>query len=111
MIDIRVLSESDKKASANFKNIFQQLKQQDGIVQKDIADKMNVTIAAISKFMNGERAMTNEFVYRLSEVLNVSPLDIKPDFDLVTYSINLQLSNLNLQQKQSVLSFINDLTK
>ncbi len=106
MSDIRVLSESDKQASANFKRIFQQLKQSTGIVQKDIAAKMEVTIMAISHFMNGDRAMTNDFIYRLSEVLNVSPLEIKPDFDLVTFSINEELQRLDKHQKSLVLQYI-----
>lgn len=106
MTNERMLTSSELQAAANFRAIFNQQKHSIGLTQSKLAEKMGITTDGISKYMTGKRAMSDRFVSKLSSVLKVSPFEIKPDFDLVTHSINEELQRLDEQQKSLVLQYI-----
>jgi len=106
MTNDRILTSADLQATFNFKAIFNQQKELHGLTQQQLAEKIGITTDGISKYMTGKRAMGDDFIYRIASVLNVSPLEIKPDFDLDGYVIREELKQLDKHQKSLVLQFI-----
>jgi len=100
------LTQSELNACACLKTIFNKIKQRDGITVKSLAEQTDIKPVTFYKFLNFERAMTEDYIYRLASVLNVSPLEIKPDFDLDGYVIREELKQLDKHQKSLVLQFI-----
>ncbi len=49
-----------------------QLMKQEGLTQKELAEKINVTEASVSRYLKGERVPRIDVLVKLSNVFNVS---------------------------------------
>ena len=60
-------------------NRIKELREKNGILQKELADMMGVNYVSVSKWENGKTYPTGENLRRLAEILHCEPEDILQD--------------------------------
>lgn len=64
-------------------NNVQKLRKNKGWTAQELADKINYSLSLLTKIENGERALTNDLVKKLSNIFNVPAWDLSDDEDYI----------------------------
>lgn len=76
----RSLTESERADAARLKAIYARRKQATGLTQEKLAALMGFsTQGAVSHYLTGFLAMSNEVVFKFAHHLGVEPTEIRPD--------------------------------
>ena len=89
-----------------------QIRIEKGMSQTDLALAMDSDKSVVSKWELGNKALRLDTLYRLSDILEVTPVSIIQDMDpLQKEEVNLQneISSLPIEQKQFILRTIRTL--
>lgn len=63
------------------RRLWEMRKQQHGWTQDDAAKSMGIKQTLVSHYLNGRKRLGTEALLRWAKFLQVSPLDIRPDFE------------------------------
>ncbi len=76
----RKISESDKIAAQNLRNIWEAKRESLGLTQEKAADIMGfATQGAVSQYLNGRTALNTDTILKFASLLRVDPEDINPE--------------------------------
>ena len=90
------------------------LRTQKGCSQEDIADELGVSRQTISKWELGTQILRLDTLYKISDILEVSPSSFIQDMEpqqKEEININNEIDSLPAEQKQFVLRTIRTLLK
>lgn len=76
-----------------------------GFTQKEMAEKLGVSVVSYNKIERGETQLSIEKVYNIATVLNIDPATLLyPNFDQVKYNENLKKEVARLSKENSLLN-------
>ena len=76
----RKISESDKIAARNLRNIWEAKRESLGLTQEKAAEIMGfATQGAVSQYLNGRTALNTDTILKFASLLKVDPEDINPE--------------------------------
>lgn len=80
----RKISESDKIAAQNLRNIWESKRESLGLTQEKAADIMGfATQGAVSQYLNGRTALNTDTILKFASLLRVDPEDINPELKIL----------------------------
>lgn len=72
-------TEADRQAAKNLKRIWIERKDELGLTQKEVADKLGISQSGLSNYMNGHTVLGFEATMKIAHFLGVPPQLIRPD--------------------------------
>ena len=79
------------------KNNLKALRKKSGFSQVELAEKLNTTQGMIGLLERGERKLSPDWLKRISQILSCSPLDILPDLNIITPTIQPNQNSVNIE--------------
>lgn len=94
-----------------FTDIIVELMKQEGLSQKDLAEKINVTEASMSRYIKGERIPRIDVLVKLANVFNVSieylqGLKEVEDFNEIKRIVARNSKNMTDEQKMELAKML-----
>lgn len=94
-----------------FTDIIVELMRQEGLSQKDLAEKINVTEASMSRYIKGERIPRIDVLVKLANVFNVSieylqGLKEVDDFNEIKRIVARNSKNMTDEQKMELAKML-----
>ncbi len=75
------MNENDFQAAKNLRAIWDKKRVDLGINQEIAAKDLGITRSAFGQYLNGRIRIGTDFLLRVSRFLNVSPSEIRPEFE------------------------------
>ncbi|MDD3218633.1 MAG: helix-turn-helix transcriptional regulator [Lachnospiraceae bacterium] len=89
------------------------IRRQRGYTQEQLAEKMGMSVSAISRLENGNSMVSIEHLVELASILNVGIQDLLCDLFVyteedksVTRELRVQLSRMSLLEKKHLIKYI-----
>ena len=79
------------------KNNLKALRKKSGFSQVELAEKLNTTQGMIGLLERGERKLSPDWLKRISQILSCSPLDILPDLNIITPTIQPNQNSVSIE--------------
>lgn len=88
-------------------------RRQAGMTQELLAEKLNVSVSAISRLETGSNMVSLERLLNISEILNVGLQDLLCDLfvytteeESISRELEMQISQMNLNNKRYFLEYV-----
>ena len=75
---MRIVTTSDQEIAKNLRRVWKERKDDLGLTQVKMAEKLGITQPAFSQFLNGTVSLNTDMVIAIASVLKVAPDDIDP---------------------------------
>lgn len=79
------------------RNNLRELRKKAGLSQLELADKLNTTQGMIGLLERGERKLSPDWLKRISQILSCSPLDILPDLNTLTPTVQPNQNSVSIE--------------
>lgn len=79
------------------RNNLRELRKKAGLSQLELADKLNTTQGMIGLLERGERKLSPDWLKRISQILCCSPLDILPDLNTLTPTVQPNQNSVSIE--------------
>ncbi len=77
---MRPMTPDDIAAAENLRRIWNEKKRASGLTLEKAGELLGVSHSAVSQYISGRVPIGVDFLLRVSELLNVEPKEIRPDF-------------------------------
>jgi phage repressor protein C with HTH and peptisase S24 domain len=97
----RKISESDKVAAQNLRNIWESKRESLGLTQEKAAEALGfATQGAVSQYLNGRTALNTDTTLKFAALLRVDPEDINPELKILLDYVRSTNRNVEIAQPQ-----------
>lgn len=79
------------------RNNLRELRKKAGLSQLELADKLNTTQGMVGLLERGERKLSPDWLKRISQILSCSPLDILPDLNTLTPTVQPNQNSVSIE--------------